>query len=77
MLSDEVWAKIQVDISVAATVEIGDIDVFNIYAPVCLQSSNGTYYSSSYVRKPYHHRSYQTADRSFTCVLVRSKHTLL
>jgi serine carboxypeptidase-like clade 2 len=28
-----------------------EIDCFNIYAPVCLQSRNGTNYSSSYVRK--------------------------
>jgi serine carboxypeptidase-like clade 2 len=29
----------------------GDIDGYNIYAPVCLDGPNGTYYSSGYVRQ--------------------------
>jgi serine carboxypeptidase-like clade 2 len=31
--------------------EAGNIDDYNIYAPVCLIASNGTYYPSGYVSK--------------------------
>ena len=31
--------------------EAGDIDGYNIYAPVCLTAPNGTYYPSGYVRQ--------------------------
>jgi serine carboxypeptidase-like clade 2 len=31
--------------------EAGNIDAYNIYAPVCLIAPNGTYYPSGYVRQ--------------------------
>ncbi|XP_062193852.1 serine carboxypeptidase 1-like [Phragmites australis] len=60
VISDEVWAKILANCSFSASddwpcfvaahsFQKGNIDRYNIYAPVCLQSRNGTYYSSSYL----------------------------
>ena len=61
VISDEVWANILCNCSFPVphdlcsnatehTFEAGKIDCYNLYAPVCLQSPNGTYYSSSFVR---------------------------
>ncbi|KAF8781132.1 hypothetical protein HU200_001109 [Digitaria exilis] len=60
VMSDEVWANINEHCSFGPsdgflceeedhTVQGGKIDCFNIYAPVCLKSLNGTYYSNSYL----------------------------
>ncbi|KAL6844878.1 hypothetical protein ACP4OV_025537 [Aristida adscensionis] len=60
VISDEVWAKILANCSftpaddwpcfvAAHSFQRGNIDRYNIYAPVCLQSRNGTSYSSSYL----------------------------
>jgi serine carboxypeptidase-like clade 2 len=32
-------------------VDPGQIDAYNIYAPICLDAANGTYYPSGYVRQ--------------------------
>jgi serine carboxypeptidase-like clade II len=60
VISDEVWASTLHNCSFLHdlcssnasehTFEGGRMDCFNLYAPVCLQSPNGTYYSSSHVR---------------------------
>ncbi|KAK3133553.1 hypothetical protein QOZ80_6AG0537980 [Eleusine coracana subsp. coracana] len=62
MISDEVWATILATCSFNASDDVrptcsepwrwynkGNINIYDIYVPVCLQSSNGTYYSSSYL----------------------------
>jgi serine carboxypeptidase-like clade 2 len=60
VVSDEVWADILAEGSFILPKDLGcllsdrtltgaKIDCFNIYAPICLQSRNGTHYSSSYV----------------------------
>lgn len=61
VISDEAWRRIlgnctftQADdwqcFVVAHSFQKGNIDLYDIYAPVCLQAANGTYYSSSHVR---------------------------
>ena len=61
VISDEVWGKISEHCSFGrfegkecgeakASFRTGDIDRYNIYAPVCLESGNGSLHSSSYVR---------------------------
>ncbi|TVU09861.1 hypothetical protein EJB05_43358, partial [Eragrostis curvula] len=58
VISDEVWANILASCSFNASdgsqcdaakrsFDDGTIDRYNIYAPICLKSSNGTHYSSS------------------------------
>jgi hypothetical protein len=32
-------------------VDIGQIDDYNIYAPICVDAANGAYYPTGYVRK--------------------------
>jgi serine carboxypeptidase-like clade II len=60
VISDEVWADITEHCSfgpsdgllcakATASFDRGNIDRYNIYAPICITSSNGTPYSSSYV----------------------------
>lgn len=59
VISDEVWASTLHNCSFLHdlcssnasehTFEGGRMDCFNLYAPVCLQSPNGTYYSSSHL----------------------------
>jgi serine carboxypeptidase-like clade 2 len=61
VISDEVWGKISAHCSFGrvegkacgeakSSFRIGDIDRYNIYAPVCLESGNGSLHSSGYVR---------------------------
>jgi serine carboxypeptidase-like clade II len=61
VISDEAWARILANCTftesddwpcfvAAHSFQKGNIDRYNIYAPVCLQARNGTYYSSSHVR---------------------------
>lgn len=56
VVSDEVWANILYNCSFPVphdlcsnatehTFEGGKMDCYNLYAPVCLQSPNGTYYT--------------------------------
>lgn len=62
VISDEVWVNIRANCTfspkddwqqclvAAQSFSSGNIDSYNIYAPICLQSSrDGTYYSSSYL----------------------------
>ncbi|KAL6655431.1 hypothetical protein ACP70R_006257 [Stipagrostis hirtigluma subsp. patula] len=60
VISDEAWARILSNCSftssddwpcfvAAHSFQRGNIDRYNIYAPVCLKSRNGTYYSSGYL----------------------------
>ncbi|KAK3133554.1 hypothetical protein QOZ80_6AG0537990 [Eleusine coracana subsp. coracana] len=60
VISDEVWADITQHCSFGpsdgvlcakarASIQTGNIDHYNIYAPICITSSNGTSYSSSYL----------------------------
>ncbi|KAK1631480.1 hypothetical protein QYE76_005795 [Lolium multiflorum] len=60
VMSDEVWGDISAHCSFRGvegkacgqakdSFRTGDIDPYNIYAPVCLVSRNGTLYSSSYL----------------------------
>jgi serine carboxypeptidase-like clade 2 len=61
VMSDEVWGKITAHCSFGRvegkacgeakdSFSTGHIDPYNIYAPVCLISPNGSLHSSSYVR---------------------------
>jgi serine carboxypeptidase-like clade 2 len=61
VMSDEVWGDISAHCSFGRvegkacgqakdSFRTGHIDAYNIYAPICLVSRNGTLYSSSYVR---------------------------
>ncbi|KAL6844877.1 hypothetical protein ACP4OV_025536 [Aristida adscensionis] len=58
VISDEVWATVLANCSFTRSdnsscssipVDGGNIDIYNIYAPVCLESPNGTGHSSSYL----------------------------
>jgi serine carboxypeptidase-like clade 2 len=60
VISDEVWGNIIAHCTFGrvegkacgeakSSFRIGDIDRYNIYAPVCLESPNGSLHSSSYV----------------------------
>jgi serine carboxypeptidase-like clade 2 len=65
-MSDEVYANVTKNCNFGSAFEtpsseaacdgaletfvVGDIDYYNIYAPVCLTMPNGTYYPSGYVR---------------------------
>ncbi|XP_051188152.1 serine carboxypeptidase 1 [Lolium perenne] len=60
VISDEVWGNIIAHCTFGrvegkacgeakSSFRIGDIDRYNIYAPVCLESSNGSLHSSSYL----------------------------
>jgi serine carboxypeptidase-like clade II len=71
VISDEVWARILANCTftpsddwpcfvAAHSFQRGNIDKYDIYAPVCLQSDNGTYYSSSHVRDPLHPLQYKS-----------------
>eukprot|EP00267_Zea_mays_P034912 XP_008670248.1 serine carboxypeptidase II-3 [Zea mays] len=69
VISDEVWARILANCTftpsddwpcfvAAHSFQRGNIDKYDIYAPVCLQSDNGTYYSSSHSLPGYDPCSY-------------------
>ncbi|KAL6655430.1 hypothetical protein ACP70R_006256 [Stipagrostis hirtigluma subsp. patula] len=56
VISDEAYPEILANCSSTSSSDtpcyeasLAGIDVFNIYAPLCLQSRNGTHYSSSYL----------------------------
>lgn len=58
MISDEVWRNVNEQCSSRQfegngcddSFDAGDIDTYNIYAPVCIESPDGSLHSSSYVR---------------------------
>ncbi|CAL5081823.1 unnamed protein product [Urochloa decumbens] len=69
VISDEAWARIQGTCTftpsddwqcfvAAHAFQKGNIDTYNIYAPLCLQARNGTYYASSHSMPGYDPCSY-------------------
>jgi serine carboxypeptidase-like clade 2 len=78
VISDEAWANILATctftpaddhhcFNAAHSFTRGTYDRYDIYAPVCLQSDNGTYFASSHVRNI--HRT----PSSFSCHLCTTK----